>query len=160
MRPTARQEWAKNAMRLLAVVLALALSAPGAMAQGLAVNPSAAASDIRNPSSIVPGAAASDIRNPSATNPAAAASEIRQPLVPNSPPVLRGRSVAPMPVIRTERRARRPSRAREGARAARRAPARADAAQVRDAAPVRRTERERATDRKASGIMGSVCQGC
>ena len=48
-------------------------------AQSLGVNPSAAASDVRNPSSTNPSAAASDIRNPSATNPSAAASQIPQP---------------------------------------------------------------------------------
>jgi hypothetical protein len=55
-----------------------------ARAQPLAINPSAAASDIGNPSSINPAAAASDIRNPSAINPSAAASQaagspLRQP---------------------------------------------------------------------------------
>jgi hypothetical protein len=54
-------------------------------AQPLAINPSAAASDVRNPSSTNPAAAASDIRNPSAINPSAAASQIPQPsgLVPS-----------------------------------------------------------------------------
>ena len=37
-------------------------------AQPLAINPSAAASDIRNPSSTNPAAAASDIRSPGAIN--------------------------------------------------------------------------------------------
>jgi hypothetical protein len=56
-------------------------------AQPLAINPSAAASDIGNPSSINPAAAASDIRNPSAINPSAAASQIPQPspLFPRRP---------------------------------------------------------------------------
>ena len=143
------EPWRGNAARFLTAAF-LALSAPAGMAQGIAANPSAAASDIRNPSS---------------TNPAAAASEIRQPIVPSAPPVLRGRAVAPMPAIRTERRARRPPKARERARAARKAPASpAEAAQIRDAAiPAqreRRTDRARETDRKASGIMGSVCRGC
>ena len=48
-------------------------------AQPLAINPSAAASDVGNPSSTNPAARASDIRNPSATNPSAAASQIPQP---------------------------------------------------------------------------------
>ena len=39
------------------------------VAQALGVNPSAAASDVGNPSSTNPSAAASDVRNPSATNP-------------------------------------------------------------------------------------------
>jgi hypothetical protein len=50
-----------------------------ALAQPLGANPSAAPSDIRNPSSTNPAAAASDIRNPSAINPSAARSQIPQP---------------------------------------------------------------------------------
>src|SRR5215207_3206062 len=50
----------------------------GPRAQPLAVNPSAAPSEVRNPSSINPAARASDIRNPSSINPAAAASAIPQ----------------------------------------------------------------------------------
>src|SRR5829696_3602557 len=48
-------------------------------AQPLGINPSAAPSDIGNPSSINPAARASDVCNPSAINPAAAASQIPQP---------------------------------------------------------------------------------
>jgi len=48
-----------------------------ALAQSVGVNPSAAPSDIRSPSSTNPAAAASDIRNPSSNNPAAAASDLR-----------------------------------------------------------------------------------
>ena len=51
----------------------------GARAQPLAINPSAAPSEVGNPSSINPAARASDIRNPSSINPAAAASAIPQP---------------------------------------------------------------------------------
>src|SRR5215203_2192790 len=50
----------------------------GPRAQPLAVNPSAAPSEVGNPSSINPVARASDIRNPSSINPAAAASAIPQ----------------------------------------------------------------------------------
>jgi uncharacterized protein len=50
-----------------------------ASSQPLAVNPTAAASDVSNPSSTSPSAAASDIRDPSATNPSASASQIPQP---------------------------------------------------------------------------------
>ena len=50
----------------------------GPRAQPLAVNPSAAPSEVGNPSSINPAARASDIRNPSSINPAAAASAIPQ----------------------------------------------------------------------------------
>ena len=48
-------------------------------AQPLGINPSAAPSDLGNPSSINPAARASDVWNPSAINPAAAASQIPQP---------------------------------------------------------------------------------
>src|SRR5215218_7180050 len=51
----------------------------GPRAQPLAINPSAAPSEVGNPSSINPAARASDIRNPSSINPAAAASAIPQP---------------------------------------------------------------------------------
>ena len=51
----------------------------GARAQPLGINPSAAPSEVGNPSSINPAARASDIRNPSSINPAAAASAIPQP---------------------------------------------------------------------------------
>src|SRR3954464_11309482 len=48
-------------------------------AQPLGINPSAAPSDIGNPSSTNPAARASDVWNPSAINPAEAASQIPQP---------------------------------------------------------------------------------
>ena len=51
----------------------------GPRAQPLAINPSAAPSEVGNPSSVNPAARASDIRNPSSINPAAAASAIPQP---------------------------------------------------------------------------------
>ena len=80
---------------VVSLVAALSASAP-ARSQGVAVNPSAAASDVRNPSSFNPAAAASDIRNPSATNPAAAASDLRQPGLtsPGAPSAIR-RPTAP-----------------------------------------------------------------
>jgi hypothetical protein len=64
--------------RLLATFL-IVCAVQDAGAQPLAVNPSAARSDISNPSSYNPAAAASDLRNPSAINPAAAASQLPQP---------------------------------------------------------------------------------
>jgi hypothetical protein len=70
---------------LALAAFALSSSQLEAIAQPLAVNPSAAASDVGNPSSINPSARASDIRNPSATNPSAAASQIPQP-TPNIAP--------------------------------------------------------------------------
>jgi hypothetical protein len=51
-----------------ALVLVFLSANERVVAQALGVNPSAAASDVRNPSSTHPSAAASDIRNPSATN--------------------------------------------------------------------------------------------
>ena len=60
----------------LAVALFLLGTSHNANAQSLSVNPSAAASEVRNPSSINPAAAASDVRNPSAINPSARASQI------------------------------------------------------------------------------------
>jgi hypothetical protein len=71
------------------------------VAQALGVNPSAAASDVGNPSSTNPSAAASDVRNPSATNPSAAASQMAQPTAGSpratnvAPSVARQRTAAP-----------------------------------------------------------------
>ena len=64
--------------RLLAAFL-IVCTVQDAGAQPLAVNASAARSDISNPSSYNPAAAASDLRNPSAINPAAAASQLPPP---------------------------------------------------------------------------------
>ena len=63
----------------LAITLLLLGAGHTAHAQSLSINPSAAASEVRNPSSINPAAAASDVRNPSATNPSARASQISGP---------------------------------------------------------------------------------
>jgi hypothetical protein len=82
------------------------------VAQPLAVNPSAAASDVHNPSSTNPSAAASDIRNPSATNPSAAASQIPRP-ANVAPPMARER-LAPTP--RRTRAARHSPRSRAKSR--------------------------------------------
>ena len=146
----------REARRLL-VAAVLALSPSVAAAQGMAANPSAAASDIRSPSSTNPAAAASDIRNPSATNPAAAASDLRATAVPaqgGAPTVARRQTFAPA-VIRKERRPR----------AAKRAPARKAA--VREAAgrtspskAVPPTQAQQRAESKAGAIMGSVCRGC
>jgi hypothetical protein len=92
-----------------------------ARAQPLAINPSAAASDVRNPSSTNPAAAASDIRNPSAINPSAAASQIPQPSG-----LVSSRSRMPtilMPSIVEERIARPPRRSRAVQRSRRGRPA-------------------------------------
>jgi hypothetical protein len=138
----------------VAAVLVLGI-ANGASGQGLAVNPSAAASDIRNPSSTNPAAAASDVRNPSAFNPAAAASDIRQPSVasPSSPAAMAPR-VRRTRVVLPERRSRASQRARRAPAAARQA-----ATRERRAAEARPRPATTA-ERKASAIMGSVCRGC
>jgi hypothetical protein len=121
-------------------------------AQPLAINPSAAASDVRNPSSTNPAAAASDIRNPSATNPAAAASQIPQPsaLAPRRPlnvMPLTGRQRVVLPA----RRARAIQRTRRGRVAAR---------QVEQQRERPSKSRRRASPDDATAIMGSVCRGC
>src|SRR5215204_1484182 len=79
-----------NSFRWLrsALVLLFLSANERVVAQALGVNPSAAASDVRNPSSTNPSAAAPDIRNPSATNPSAAASQIPQPNTTSSRPAI------------------------------------------------------------------------
>jgi hypothetical protein len=126
-------------------------------AQPLAINPSAAASDIRNPSSTNPAAAASDIRSPGAINPSAAASQIPQPsgLVPR-----RSRDMMPtilMPPIVEEGIARPPRRSRAVQRTRRGRLAIRQAERQRDR---QISSRRRASPADSTGIMGSVCQGC
>src|SRR5215204_1306607 len=79
-----------NSFRWLRSALVLLFSSANqrVVAQALRLNPSAAASDVRNPSSTNPSAAAPDIRNPSATNPSAAASQIPQPNTTSSRPAI------------------------------------------------------------------------
>ena len=83
-----------------------------ARSQPLGVNPSAAPSDIGNPSSINPAARPSDIGNPSALNPAAAASQASPSLSPSRPantvPRAARQRIAPPP-----RRAERPDRQKD-----------------------------------------------
>ena len=79
-----------NRVGCLSIALAAFLmvgSGRYAGAQSLGINPSAAPSNIGNPSPINPPARASDIRNPSAINPAAAASQIPRSsaVAPTSP---------------------------------------------------------------------------
>ncbi|MDF3062556.1 MAG: hypothetical protein K0S06_2665 [Microvirga sp.] len=140
---------------VVSLVAALSASAP-ARSQGVAVNPSAAASDVRNPSSFNPAAAASDIRNPSATNPAAAASDLRQPGLtsPGAPSAIR-RPTAPRLVGPPERPPRK-VRTRRGTRTATKAD-KPEKEQPRKAVP---SARPSPAERKASEIMGSVCRGC
>lgn len=71
----------------LAALLILAQGGRDAWAQPLGLNPSAAPSEIGNPSSINPAARASDIRNPGAINPAAAASQTPRGGMPGLPPM-------------------------------------------------------------------------
>ncbi len=70
-----------EALGLAVAILVLGL-AEEARSQPLGTNPSAAPSDIGNPSSINPSARPSDIRNPSAINPSAAASQPLPSAVP------------------------------------------------------------------------------
>jgi hypothetical protein len=137
---------------LIAAAIVIFGSSQHAGAQPLAINPSAAASDVRNPSSTNPAAAASDIRNPSAINPSAAASQISQPggLVPTRsrmPTIL-------MPPIVEERIARRPQRTRAVQRSRRGRPA------VRQAERRERPAKRPRGKNDPAAIMGSVCRGC
>src|ERR687897_37004 len=96
-----------------------------AQSQPLGVNPSAAPSDIGNPSSINPAARPSDIRNPSALNPAAAATQASPSLSPSRPAVTVPRAVRQR-IALPPRRAERPDRQKdtgERSRAAEVAPA-------------------------------------
>jgi hypothetical protein len=96
-----------------------------ARSQPLGVNPSAAPSDIGNPSSINPAARPSDIGNPSAINPAAAASQASPSLSPSRPAVTVPRA-ARQRIALPPRRAERPDRQKdtgERSRAAEVAPA-------------------------------------
>src|SRR5215207_7361088 len=103
-----------NSFRWLrsALVLLFLSANERVVAQALGVNPSAAASDVRNPSSTNPSAAASDIRNPSATNPSAAASQIPQPGAISSrrdnvtPPLARQRVAPTLPRARSAQQGR------------------------------------------------------
>ena len=101
-----------SANRLGSPSLALAAflmvgSVHSARPQPLGVNPSAAPSDIGNPSSVNPAARASDIRNPSAINPAGAASQI-----PRSSAVSSTSPAQAMPRVARQRIAPPPRRAR------------------------------------------------
>jgi hypothetical protein len=82
-------------------------SVHSARPQPLGVNPSAAPSNIGNPSSVNPAARASDIRNPSAINPAGAASQI-----PRSSAVSPTTPAQAMPRVARQRIAPPPRRAR------------------------------------------------
>src|SRR5215207_11079297 len=114
-----------NSFRWLrsALVLLFLSANERVVAQALGVNPSAAASDVRNPSSTNPSAAASDIRNPSATNPSAAASQIPQPTAISPRPANVTPSVARPRIALSPRRARAVQQARQGRAKSRRATA-------------------------------------
>ena len=132
-------------------------------AQPLGVNPSAAPSNIGNPSSINPAAAASDIRNPSAINPAAAASQI-----PRSSVVSPTRPTQAMPRVARQRIAQPPRRARAVQRTPQ-SPSTApstkkpklsnseiEAGKARAADDVR----HKAWDAKTQKSMSGICVGC
>jgi hypothetical protein len=145
----------REARRLL-VAAVLALSPSVAAAQGTAANPSAAASDIRSPSSTNPAAAASDIRNPSATNPAAAASDLRATAVPaqgGAPTIARRQTFAPAIIKERRPRAAKGAPAHKGA-------VREAAGRTSPSKAVPPTQAQQRAERKAGAIMGSVCRGC
>jgi hypothetical protein len=148
-----------RSVKFLAVAAALLpLLSPAALGQGVGsnqINPGAAASDIRNPSSIMPGARASDIRNPSSIVPGAAASDIRQLGVGGASPRA---TVAPR--LSLPRTAIRPQRRRQVERSRRR---RAPAVTQRRRQPAvaqrsRRPVAARAARRNDRTI--SICEGC
>jgi hypothetical protein len=122
-------------------------------AQPLAINPSAAASDVGNPSSFNPAAAASDIRNPSAINPSAAASQIPQPsgLVTSRSrlPTILMQPIGEERIVRPPRRSRAVQQGRRGRPAV-----------VRQAERRERPANARRSRHDPAGIMGSVCRGC
>jgi hypothetical protein len=110
----------------LALTVVLLFGRPfEARSQALGVNPSAAPSDIGNPSSINPAARPSDITNPSAINPAAAASQVSPSFTPGGPAATLPRAtrqrIAPPP-RRAERQHRQKDRG-ERSRGAEAAPA-------------------------------------
>jgi hypothetical protein len=88
-----------KASRLAATVLVLLGLGGAAQSQPLGANPSAAPSDIGNPSSINPSARPSDIGNPSAINPSAAASQLSPSAAPGRPMnVPRSQRLRPAPI--------------------------------------------------------------
>ena len=132
-------------------------------AQPLGVNPSAAPSNIGNPSSINPAAAASDIRNPSAINPAAAASQI-----PRSSVVSPTRPTQAMPRVARQRIAQPPGRARAVQRAPQSAATTPSTKKPKlsnsevEATKVRAADeaRQKAWDAKTKKSMSGICVGC
>jgi hypothetical protein len=144
-----------------------------ANAQSLSVNPSAAASEVRNPSSINPAAAASDIRNPSAINPSARGSQIlgSSAVSPNRPagvapstprpriaPSARPSSVE-KPISPSDRRASPDKRDSKSPREATSEVPDADA-RSDEAAKARHDEQYKKWDEAAKRAMGSICNGC
>ena len=139
-----------------------------ANAQSLSVNPSAAASEVRNPSSINPAAAASDIRNPSAINPAARGSQLGSSAIspnrpagvaPSSPRPRIAPSARPSAVEKPISRAPPDKRDSKPPREATSDVPDADA-RSGEAAKVRHDEQYKKWDEAAKRAMGSICMGC
>lgn len=155
-------------------------------AQPLGANPSAAPSDIGNPSSVNPAARASDIRNPSAINPAGAASQIPRssavsPASPAqampreqrmAPPPRRARAVQGTPrgpakatQIEQRRTPAVPSRTSRSGQGSMQAPSNKKPelsnSEV-DAAKARATDevRQKAWEAKTKKSMSGICVGC
>jgi hypothetical protein len=148
----------------------LLVTSHSANSQSLSVNPSAAASEVRNPSSINPAAAASDIRNPSAINPSARGSQLGSSATsPNRPA-----SVAPStppPRIAPSARAvqkpispsdRRVSPDKRDSKPPREATSEVPDADTRsgEAAKARHDEQYKKWDEAAKRAMASICNGC
>jgi hypothetical protein len=166
----------RRAMKVTQAFLAAFLlvgAGEGAKAQSLSVNPSAAASEVRNPSSINPAAAASDIRNPSAINPSARGSQLvgpsamspsgpggvapgipRQRIAPSSRP-----SPAERPLSPSERRTSQDKpdskSSRPGTLEVPDTDARSD-----EAAKARHDDQYERWDAAAKRAIGSICDGC
>jgi len=153
----------------LAVASFILGTSHNANAQSLSVNPSAAASEVRNPSSINPAAAASDVRNPSAINPSARASHISGPSAISSTrpagvaPTAPRQRAAPAPRHTSPEKsfgqATRDKRDSKSPPAAASAPVEPDRRSGEEARS-RQDEQFQQWDAAAKRAIGSICDGC
>jgi hypothetical protein len=166
---------------LVLTAFLMVVSGHYAHAQPLGANPSAASSDIGNPSSINPAARASDIGNPSAINPAGAVSQIPRSsaVSPSTPaqamPRVARQRIAPVqrtqqgraPATQVEQGRGRavPSRVSRNGQGTLQAPvnkrpklsdSEVEGAKARAADEVR----EKAWDTKTKKSMSGICVGC
>jgi hypothetical protein len=152
-----------------AVALFLLGTTHNANAQSLSVNPSAAASEVRNPSSINPAAAASDVRNPSAINPSARASQISGPsaisstrpagVAPTAPRQRAAPAPRHTPPEKSLGQASRDKRDSKSPPAAASAPVEPDRRSGEEARS-RQDEQFQQWDAAAKRAIGSICDGC